>query len=145
MSIAEKLLDEPTLALLSGISKEKGQEHFRIFPKSVNTDRFIEYLEELREKNGEDKLCLFADNLTVHTCDRSTKKMKELGMRYVWNLSYAPEYNPIEFTFSKLKNAFRALRAKKLTGLIQDTHEALIVKAVRTLRKRDIVNCVNHV
>ena len=48
MSIAEKLLDEPTLALLSGISKEKGQEHFRIFPRSVNTVRFIEYLEELR-------------------------------------------------------------------------------------------------
>ena len=145
MSIAEKLLDEPTLALLSGISKEKGQEHFRIFPRSVNTVRFIEYLEELREKNGEDKLCLFMDNLNVHINDTSTKKMKALGMRYVWNMSYSPEYNPIEFTFSKLKNTFRALRAKKLTGLIQDTHEALIVKAIRTLRKRDIVNCVNHV
>ena len=96
----------------------------------MNTERFIEYLEELREKNGDDKLLLFADNLNVHTCDRSTNKMKELGMRYCWNLPYSPEYNPIEFTFSKLKGNFRALRARKLTGQIQDTHEALIVKAI---------------
>ena len=37
-------LDEPTLALLAGISKEKGLEHCQIFPKSVNTDKFFEYL-----------------------------------------------------------------------------------------------------
>ena len=57
--------------------------------------------------------------------------------------SSAPEDG--EFTFSKLKNEFRALRAQKLTGLIQDTHEALIVKAVKTLKKKDLVNCINHV
>ena len=37
-------LDEPTLALLSGISKEKGQETFMIFEKSVNIVKFKQYL-----------------------------------------------------------------------------------------------------
>ena len=46
--IDESPLNEPTLALLSAISKEKGQEHFRIFPKSVDIPKFKEWLEELR-------------------------------------------------------------------------------------------------
>ena len=95
MQVDEARLKEPTLALLCGISKERGVEHYRIFHKSVNTPRFIEYLVELREKNGDDKLLVFADNLNVHTCDKSTKKMKELGIKYCWNLPYSPEYNPI--------------------------------------------------
>ena len=33
-------LDEPTLAVLSGISKERGQEHFQIFKKSVKIPKF---------------------------------------------------------------------------------------------------------
>ena len=48
MTVDEARLNEPTLALLCGISKEKGVEHFHIFPKSVNVDRFIEWLTELR-------------------------------------------------------------------------------------------------
>ena len=47
----DKLLNDTTLALLIGISAERGIEHWRIFKKSVNTDKFIEYLEELRQEN----------------------------------------------------------------------------------------------
>ena len=126
LSVEEKWLTEPTLALLSGISLERGQEHYRIFPKSVNTEKFHEYLTELRalNSNGADKIALFMDNLRVHVS--STDKMKELGFRHIFNLTYSPEYNPIEFTFFKLKSKFKALRAKKLTGLIQHSHESLI-------------------
>ena len=44
MAVDLEKLDEPTLALLCGISKEKVLEHHRIFEFSVNVDRFIEYL-----------------------------------------------------------------------------------------------------
>ena len=37
-------LKEPTLALLHGISKEKGNEHFQIFDNSVNVAKYKEYL-----------------------------------------------------------------------------------------------------
>ena len=63
LSLEEKKLNAPTLALLSGISKECGQEHYRIFPKSVNKEKFHEYLTELCTLNGTDKICLFMDNL----------------------------------------------------------------------------------
>ena len=37
-------LEEPTLALLSAISYDKGQEHFMVFPKSVNITKFKQWL-----------------------------------------------------------------------------------------------------
>ena len=71
--------------------------------------------------------------------------MRQLGFRYIYNVAYCPDYNPIEFVLSKIKRAFRALRAQKLTGNIQDDHRAIVSKAVKSVRKQDIVNCVNHV
>ena len=32
-----------------------------------------------------------------------------------------------------------------MAGIIPDGHEATIHKAVKNLRKQDIVNCINHV
>ena len=116
-----------------------------IFPDSVNVQKFKLYLQELRERNPDDKICLFMDNLQVHKSEKSIKEMKRLGFKHIFNVSYSPEYNPIEFTFSKIKASFKALRAQKLTGLRQESHEQLIRKAVQTIRKQDVVNCVNHV
>ena len=62
------------------------------------------------------------DQLTTHTSDESKTAMRELGFRYIYNVAYSPDYNPIEFVFSKFKHSFKALRAKKLAGLIQDDH-----------------------
>ena len=75
------------------------------------------------------------DNLGAHTSDKTATTMRELGFKWIFNCTYSPEYNPIEFTFSKVKREFKRLRAKKLTGLIQGDHEALIKIAVRTVKK----------
>ena len=37
------------------------------------------------------------------------------------------------------------MRARKLAGVIQDGHEAMIRQAMDSVRKKDVVNCVNHV
>ena len=126
MSIDMAKLDEPTLALLSGISKEKGQEHHQIFERSVNIDKFFEFLAGLRAVNGDDKICLFMDNLGVHISPKSKTEMRRLKFRFVYNLAYRPDLNPIEFVFSMFKSNFRALRARKLMGLTQVSHEELV-------------------
>ena len=61
MFVDSARLEEPTLALLSAVSREKGQEHFRIYERSVNIVKFKQYLTELRTANGDDKICLFMD------------------------------------------------------------------------------------
>ena len=55
------LLNEPTLAVLAAISKERGVESYSIFPRSVNIPKFKQYLDDLRMKCGNDKICLFMD------------------------------------------------------------------------------------
>ena len=135
-------LQEPTLAVLAAISKEKGQEHYRIFENSVNIQKFKQYLQELRNLNGEDKIALFMDNLSAHRSEKSKVEMARLGFRCIFNVPYSPEYNPIEFVFSKVKQRFRGLRARKMAGVIQDGHEAMVRQAVENVRKQDIVNCV---
>ena len=139
------MLEEPTLALLCGISKEKGVEHYRVFQFSVNVDKFIEYIDFLRETNRGEKICLFMDNLSAHTSERSKQAMRDRGFRWIYNVPYSPEYNPIELTFSMVKRNFRSLRAQKMTGLIQDSHESMVKQAVKMIKKKDIVACVNHV
>ena len=42
---------EPTLSLLHGVSKEKGNELFHIYRDSINTRKFKKYLNELAETN----------------------------------------------------------------------------------------------
>ena len=116
-----------------------------IFPNSVNIAKFKEYLTKLREENEGEKICLFMDNLTTHTSQKSKDAMRTLGFRYIYNMAYQPDYNPIEFVFSKIKQKFKILRAQRMAGIIPDGHEATIHKAVKNLRKQDIVNCINHV
>ena len=136
--VDEARLNEPTLAMVSAIGRENGREHFKIYPNSVSTERFIEYLEELRESTGPDKVALFMDNLPAHKNDKVRTEMRRLGFRCLWNVAYAPQYNPIELVFSQLKASFKALRAKKFMGLTQETHHELVAKAVASLCKTKI-------
>ena len=71
--------------------------------------------------------------------------MKRLGFRFIYNVSYSPDWNPIELVFAKVKQRFRRLRAQKLVGELQIEHEAMVTRAVKAIRKKDIVSCVDHV
>lgn len=44
LTISDKKLNEPTLALLAGISFEEGLEYCKIYKKSVNIPKFKDYL-----------------------------------------------------------------------------------------------------
>ena len=85
------------------------------------------------------------DNLSSHTSDRSKQAMRDNDIRWVYNVPYEPRFNPIEFVFSHVKRNFKALRAQKLTGQINDTHHDMVVKAVKMIKKKDVIACVNHV
>ena len=138
-------MQEPTLAVLASISKERGLEHYQIYDYSVNIAKFKQFLQELRAKNGKEKIAIFLDNLSAHKSDKSKTEAASLGFRLIFNVPYSPEFNPIEFTFSKIKQKFRSLRARKLAGVDQSSTRALVAQAVECLKKKDVVNSVNHV
>ena len=43
------------------------------------------------------------DNLNVHTSKRAKLRMEDLGIGYVFNPIYSPQFNPIEEVFSMAK------------------------------------------
>ena len=145
MTVNQAWINEPTMAVLSGISREKGQELFMLFPKSVNNEKFQEYLERLRAENGDAKIALFMDNLSCHKSPESMKAMRRLKYRWIFNVAYSPDWNPIESTFSKVKHRFRCLRGQVITGALHCSYEGIINKAFKSLRKKDVVNSVDHV
>ena len=106
-----------------------------LFQQSVNIPKFKEYLKRLREENGDDKICIFMDNLSTHTSTKTKKTMQELHIKALYNLSYMPDYNPIESVFSKIKQKFKCLRIQKLMGQSQETYEGMIEKAIKSVRK----------
>ena len=75
------------------------------------------------------------DQLAAHRSDETKATMRELGFRWIYNVSYSPQWNPIELTFSKVKREFKKLRTQKMIGLRQESHEALINMAVKAVRK----------
>ena len=111
----------------------------------MNTAKFLEYLANLRAANPDAKIALFMDNLSAHTCERAKAGMREHGFRWIYNVPYSPEYNPIELVFSQVKKNFKALRAKKFVGLTQASHEALVTQSVSQLKKVNIVKCISAI
>ena len=61
-----------------------------LFDFSVNNEKFKIFLDELRAKYFFDDLCIYMDNLTVHTSKAIKERMNELGFAYV----YSPVYSP---------------------------------------------------
>ena len=98
-----KCFSKLTTAVLAGISAEKGVEIVMTFDKSVNTDKFFEFLQRLRFECPFDKIALFMDRLSVHTCKRSKEKMKFHRFIPVYNSPYSPDFNPIEQVFGNAK------------------------------------------
>ena len=88
MRVDQVRLDEPTLAMLSGISKKGGQETYMVFDFSVNIPKFKQYLDQLRADTGTDKICLFMDQLTVHTSNKAKEAMRAHGFKFIYNVTY---------------------------------------------------------
>jgi transposase len=73
--------------------------------------KFKQYIQEIRVANGDEKICLYMDNLSAHRSKKTLACMKEHGIRYIFNAVNSPDFNPIEYIFAKVKQKFKSLRA----------------------------------
>ena len=110
IEVEEETINEPAYALLMAVSDHSGVELAKVYKKSVNIEKFLKYVEELRAKTEGRKIALFMDNLSVHRSKKVLKELDHCGFRYIFNLPYAPTLNPIELCFSKVKQSFKAQR-----------------------------------
>ena len=85
---------------MAAISEKYGVDLILNYERSVNSDKFVQFLTRLRQKYPFEKLALFMDRLMVHRSKKVTRKMEELKLQRILNASYSPDFNPIENMFS---------------------------------------------
>lgn len=98
------------IATVAGISMENGVDLVMTFKESVNTDKFDQYITALRRKYNRDKIAIFMDQLMVHRTIRIRRRFEELGLGYILNAPYSPNFNPIEGVFSQVKQRIKTQR-----------------------------------
>ena len=86
----------------------------KTYKKSVNVAKFLDYIEQLRDEAEGRKICLFWDNLSVHRSRQVTDRLDALGIKYIFNLPYSPDFNGVKGCFSKIKQSFKVQRMQKM-------------------------------
>ena len=105
------------IAVLAGVSQSHGLDHMMIFDFSVNNEKFKIFLDELRAKFFFDDICIYMDNLTVHTSKVIKERMDELGFAYVYSPVYSPQFNGVEEVFAMAK---REIKRRRLQAIIDN-------------------------
>ena len=119
--------------------------HYALYDRAVNTDRFIEFLHELRERHGRGRFVLYMDSLTVHKSNRAWDTYKELNIEPLYSPVYSPDYNPIEMMFSKLKGIVKRMRLKDMVQQTKRSFRELLPHAVSEISVKNVNNYINWV
>ena len=105
-------------SVIASMTEEKGIGLIMIYDQAITAVEFAYYLKKLRAKSGTQPLALFMDRLAVHKSKDIKDLWAKLNIKPVFNVSYSPEYNPIEAVFSKVKRHFNSQRLNNLVNKI---------------------------
>ena len=83
-------LNIKTTATIAAISMQNGLIYWKNYPKSINTDRFLEWLNILQYRTGKQKIALFLDNLRVHHTKRVKQWCADHKIPLIFNVPYWP-------------------------------------------------------
>ena len=75
------------------------------------------------------------DRLAVHLCATVKEKMMTLQITAILNVSYMPQYNPIEGCFSVVKNHYKRERLNCMRNDKPMIYQKMIERAFATLTK----------
>lgn len=75
---------------------------------SIDTDKFLEFLDQIRKKVSAGSITLVVDNLAMHYTRRVHNFADETGISLLFNVTYSSENNPIEILWAFSKRRFRA-------------------------------------
>ena len=112
------------------------------FKESVNIPKYKVFIEELRSRYFLDDICLYFDNLSVHRSRAIRERLDELGIAYIFNPPYSPEFNGIEFVFSIFKNRIKRERLKAIQLGRKMNLNKEIMKAFDGIDRSLIINCI---
>jgi hypothetical protein len=66
LKVSQESRNMNALALIAAIESERGLVSYAIHEGSINSEKFIAFLEQLKEHMSCPEICLYLDNLSVH-------------------------------------------------------------------------------
>ena len=114
VTLEDKLASSPALAVLAGVSQEKGLEAHLMQARSIDSEAFNQYLLSLISGSKPSDFAILADNCRVHHSKVVAKFARENGIQIIFMVAYGPEFNPIERFWSKVKLAFKKQRMQAI-------------------------------
>ena len=81
------------------------------------------------------------DNLHIHKKQCVKEWWPKLNMQPIWNVSYSPEFNPIEAVFSKVKRQFSCQRLHNLVTKIGFNMDTEVEAAFRAIKAAHCAAC----
>jgi transposase len=109
------------------------------FDGAMTTERFEGYVRHVLAPTLRPGQVVVADNLRAHHAERARVAIEARGAR-LWHLPpYSPDFNPLEFAFSKVKQHLR--RAEPRT---EDALRAATWAAFGTVTRDDIAGWLTH-
>jgi len=74
-----------------------------MFPKHTKCDDFCGFLEEVRNRNPINRICLILDNFATHKAKKVHERARFLNIELIFLPPYSPDLNPIEFIWKSMK------------------------------------------
>lgn len=113
------------VSLIAAIGvEERLSDHGFIHPDSVNKEAFKVFLEHVLLPKLNPESILVMDNWTVHHGNDIKALVEGFDCKILYLPRYSPDFNPIEYLFSKIKGFIRKLQADTLGALMQAFSDA---------------------
>jgi putative transposase len=133
IALEEKLVSSPAIAVVAGVSADRGLEAFHLQPRSIDSEAFIQFLLSLLSRSKASDFVIFMDNCRVHHSRKVQAFMKEHGVLGIFNVPYGPEYNPIERVWAQVKIRFKKERLGNILGGVTTNYEKTIRQIMLSL------------
>ena len=97
-------------SVIAAITEDGGVDLCLTYTQAVTGADFINYLRALHLRHDRRPLTLLMDNLPLHKANLVQEQYPAFDIRPLWNVPWAPEFNPVEAVFSKVKAIFNCKR-----------------------------------
>lgn len=114
LRVSQDLRSMKAKALVAAISGDSGLVDYDICSESIDANKFIAFLERLKEHFKDRPFCLFMDNLSVHKTKLVKEILERLEITPIFNVPYSPDFNGIESFFSLIKREYKTMLLQQI-------------------------------
>jgi len=97
-----------------------------VLPGAVNGTLFSGYIQHCVVPTLQPGDILFMDNLSAHKVAGLEELIRSCGAHLIYLPPYSPDFNPIEWAWSKVKTFLRRIKARTFPDLIEALKQALL-------------------